>query len=66
YYIDTADELAACALKLIQNPHLRHIMGTAAQQLVEKDFSIQNELTGYTRLYQELLASAVTGTRCRK
>jgi glycosyltransferase involved in cell wall biosynthesis len=58
YYINTADELAACALKLIQNPHLRHIMGTAAQQLVDKNFSVQNELTGYTRLYQELLLPA--------
>lgn len=63
YYISTADELAACALKLIQNPHLRDIMGTASQQLVNKNFSIESELTGYSRLYQELLASAVTGSR---
>ncbi len=66
YYIDTADELADCAFKLIQNPHLRHIMGTAAQQLVDKNFSVQSELTGYSRLYQELLASALTGNSRRE
>lgn len=60
YYVNSAHELAACALKLIRDPHLQRLMGAAAQQLVRNNFSVENELAEYTRLYQELLAPTNT------
>ncbi|HEX3012245.1 MAG TPA: glycosyltransferase [Syntrophomonadaceae bacterium] len=55
YYVNTSDELAALALKLIRDPNLQHIMGDAARQLVRERFSAENELSAYSRIYQELL-----------
>ncbi|MDD3654324.1 MAG: glycosyltransferase [Desulfotomaculaceae bacterium] len=54
YYINSAPELAAAALKLIQSPPLRYVMGNKARQLVNDRYSAVKELHAYDQLYKEL------------
>jgi len=55
YYINSSTELAAAALKLIQSPSLRHIMGNSARQLVNERYAAEKELNAYDQLYKALL-----------
>lgn len=54
-YINSAPELASAALKLIQNPLLRHAMGKTACQLVYCRYSAEKELTAYDQLYKSCI-----------
>ena len=54
-YINSAPELAAAALKLIQNPFRRHTMGNTARQLVNKMYSAEKELKAYDQLYKSCI-----------
>lgn len=60
YYINSAPELAAAALKLAQSPSLRNGMGNNARQLVNDRYSAEAELDAYHRLYQDLLYQPLT------
>jgi len=55
YYINSAQELADAALKLIQDPPLRYDMGSAARQLVNDKYSAEKEINAYTQLYDDLI-----------
>ena len=54
YYINSAPELAAAAIKLIETPALRYDMGNAARQLVTDRYSVEKELDAYDQLYKDL------------
>ncbi|KAF1084723.1 Alpha-monoglucosyldiacylglycerol synthase [Sporotomaculum syntrophicum] len=54
YYINSPAELAAAALKLIQNPSLRYAMGNQARQLITKKYAVELEINAYDRLYKTL------------
>lgn len=59
FYITNEEDFAEAARVLITNPELCQEMGQAAQQLVEKDFSLTRELDAYTALYAELLPPGI-------
>ncbi len=54
YYINSAEELAAAALQLIQSPSLRYAMGNQARQLVKKKYAVEQEINAYNQIYKAL------------
>jgi len=55
FYVHNAAELALVARTFLDNPQLTQTMGQAARELVEKNFSLENELNAYADLYRQLL-----------
>lgn len=56
FYINSAEELSEAALRLINDPGLRHTMGSAARQLVKEKYSVEKEIDAYTVLYESLFS----------
>lgn len=54
-YIESAQELADVALKLINDAPLRYDMGSAARQLVNDRYSAEKEIDAYAQLYKALI-----------
>lgn len=55
FYVHNENELAEAALKYLNSSALTKKMGQAASFLVQRNFSLGNEINAYTHLYQEIL-----------
>jgi len=54
---DSANELAAAAIKLLQDPQLQTKMGRASKEFVEKHFSWENIASSLLKVYEETATS---------
>lgn len=61
FYINTRADLVKAAHTLLNSPALRKEMGRKARQLIETRFTLQHELDGYSRLYEEIICTIAAG-----
>jgi glycosyltransferase involved in cell wall biosynthesis len=60
---DDIDALASALTGLLSHPQRRHVMGSAARHRIEQVFSIDQMVSGYERMFTDLLSGRMRGRR---